>query len=185
MWILEADIKACFDEISHSWMINHIPMDNMILTKWLASGFMEDGKFFPTGRGTPQGGIASPILANMVLDGIKETAKSMAHVRDRRNGNTISSKINVIRYADDFIITGATRELLEDKVKPAIISFLTERKLSLSEEKTLITRIDRGFDFLGQNVRKYDGKPSRKKVQAFMSHIHETFKKHRGQRPRP
>lgn len=166
-------------------MINHIPMDNMILTKWLASGFMEDGKFFPTGRGTPQGGIASPILANMVLDGIKETAKSMAHVRDRRNGNTISSKINVIRYADDFIITGATRELLEDKVKPAIISFLTERKLSLSEEKTLITRIDRGFDFLGQNVRKYDGKPSRKKVQAFMSHIHETFKKHRGQRPRP
>lgn len=168
-------------------MINHIPMDKMILSKWLASGFMEDGKFFPTGRGTPQGGIASPILANMVLDGIEGTAKSVAPVRDRRNGNDISSKINVIRYADDFIITGAARELLEDKVKPAIISFLAERDLSLSEEKTLITRIDQGFDFLGQNVRKYDGKllikPSGKNVQAFMNNIHDTFKKHRGSEP--
>ncbi len=184
VWILEADIKACFDEISHDWMIDHIPMDKMILTKWLASGFMEDGKFFPTGRGTPQGGIASPTLANMVLDGIEGTAGSVAPVRDRRNGKDISSKINVIRYADDFIITGATRELLEDKVKPAIIRFLSERDLSLSEEKTLITRIDRGFDFLGQNVRKYDGKllikPSRKNVQAFMDKIHETFRNHRG-----
>ncbi len=112
----------------------------------------------------------------MVLDGIEGTAGSVAPVRDRRNGKDISSKINVIRYADDFIITGATRELLEDKVKPAIIRFLSERDLSLSEEKTLITRIDRGFDFLGQNVRKYDGKllikPSRKNVQAFMDKIH-------------
>ncbi len=106
-------------------------MDKMILTKCLAAGFMENGKLFPTGRGTPQGGIASPILANMVLDGIEETAKSVAPVRDRRNGKDISSKINVVRYTDDFIVTGATRELLEDKVKPAIISFLSERDLSL------------------------------------------------------
>ncbi len=92
VWVLEADIKACFDEISHKWMVDHVPMDKMILTKWLAAGFMENGKLFPTGRGTPQGGIASPILANMVLDGIEETAKSVAPVRDRRNGKDISCK---------------------------------------------------------------------------------------------
>jgi RNA-directed DNA polymerase len=184
VWVLEADIKACFDEISHDWLIDYIPMDKRILTKWLKSGFMEDGKLFPTGRGTPQGGIASPILANMVLDGIERTARSVVPARCTRNGKDFSSKINVIRYADDFIITGATRELLVNKVKPAIVSFLSERGLSLSEEKTLITRIDRGFNFLGQNVRKYNGtlliKPSRKNVQAFIQTLHETFRKHRG-----
>lgn len=86
--------------------------------------------------------------------------------------------------ATRLIVTGASRELLESKVKPAIISFLSKRDLSLSEEKTLITRIDKGFDFLGQNVRKYDGKllikPSRKNVQTFMRNINETFRKHRG-----
>lgn len=184
VWVFEADIKACFDEISHDWMIDFIPMDKQILTRWLKSGFMENGKFYPTGRGTPQGGIASPILANMVLDGLERTARSVVPVRDRRNGLDISSKINTIRYADDFIVTGATRELLEDKVKPAVISFLSERGLSLSEEKTLITRIDSGFDFLGQNVRKYKGKllikPSRGNVQSFIQTINETFRKHRG-----
>jgi len=145
---------------------------------------MENGKFFPTGRGTPQGGIASPVLANMVLDGLEQKARSVSPVRYKRNGKDVSSKINVIRYADDFIITGASRELIEDKIKPAVTGFLSERGLSLSEEKTLITRIDHGFDFLGQNVRKYNGKllikPSRKNVQAFIRTISETFLKHRG-----
>lgn len=181
VWILEADIKACFDEISHEWMIENIPMDKTILTKWLKSGFMEEGRIFPTGRGTPQGGIASPTLANMVLDGLEKTAR--ASTPERTHGD-IRSKINVIRYADDFIITCYSKELLEETVKPAVIGFLSERNLSLSEEKTRITRIDQGFDFLGQNVRKYKGKliikPSRKNVQAFLRTIGETFRKHRG-----
>lgn len=184
VWVLEADIKACFDEISHEWMIEHIPMDKEILTKWLAAGYVEDGKLYPTGRGTPQGGIASPTLANMVLDGLERTARSVMPERDRRFGRDIRSKINVIRYADDFIVTGYSKELLEEKVKPAVIEFLSERGLSLSEEKTLITRIDHGFDFLGQNVRKYKGKllikPSKKNIHAFLSTISETFRKHRG-----
>ena len=87
---------------------------------------MENGKFFPTGRGTPQGGIASPVLANMVLDGLEQKARSVSPVRYKRNGKDISSKINVIRYADDFIITGASRELIEDKIKPAVTGFLSE-----------------------------------------------------------
>lgn len=184
VWVLEADIKACFDEISHEWMIEHIPMDKEILTKWLAAGYVEDGKLYPTGRGTPQGGIASPTLANMVLDGLERTARSVMPERDRRYGRDIRSKINVIRYADDFIVTGYSKELLEERVKPAVIEFLSERGLSLSEEKTLITRIDHGFDFLGQNVRKYKGKllikPSKKNIRAFLSTISETFRKHRG-----
>ncbi len=180
VWILEADIKACFDEISHPWMLNHIPMDKEVLEKWLKSGFIEKGQLFPTGKGTPQGGIASPTLANMVLDGLEATVK--ASHPGRIQG--IRSKINVIRYADDFIITAQSKELLETVVKPAVISFLEERGLSLSEEKTKITRIDHGFNFLGQNVRKYNGKllikPSRDNVKSFLQNIRETIRKHRG-----
>ena len=181
VWILEADIKACFDEISHPWMLKHIPMDKVILEKWLKSGFVEEGKLFPTGKGTPQGGIASPTLANMVLDGLEQTVRN-SYPRRMRGGER--SKINVIRYADDFIITAKSKELLEDVIKPVVIEFLKERGLSLYEEKTKITRIDEGFDFLGQNVRKYDGKllikPSKDSIKSFLQNILETFKKHWG-----
>lgn len=181
VWVLEADIKACFDEISHEWMLANIPMDKTILEKWLKSGFMENGKVFPTRKGTPQGGIASPTLANMVLDGLEAAVKASA---PRRIHGHIRSKINVVRYADDFIITGDSKALLEDTVKPAVIEFLDKRGLSLSKEKTKITRIDQGFDFLGQNVRKYDGKllikPSMGNVKSFLRNIKETFNKHRG-----
>ena len=180
VWILEADIKACFDEISHPWMLNNIPMDKVILEKWLKSGFMENGQFYPTKQGTPQGGIASPTLANMVLDGLKNEVKST--LPQRING--IRHKINVIRYADDFIITACSEELLINVIKPTVINFLKERGLTLSEEKTKITRIDKGFNFLGQNVRKYNGKllikPSKDNVQSFLRNIGETFFKHRG-----
>ncbi|GAG84929.1 unnamed protein product, partial [marine sediment metagenome] len=70
-WILEGDIKGYFDNISHEWMLKNIPMDTLILRKGLKSGFMEGNKLFPTHQGTPQGGIASPQLANIVLDGIE------------------------------------------------------------------------------------------------------------------
>ncbi len=180
VWILEADIKACFDEISHRWMLENIPMDKVILTKWLKSGYMENGQIYPTGKGTPQGGIASPTLANMVLDGLETTVRASVPIRARG----ISSKVNVIRYADDFIITGFSKEILEEKIKPTVIDFLKERGLSLSEEKTKITRIDLGFDFLGQNVRKYNGKllikPSRDNVQTFLHNIRKTIRKHQG-----
>ncbi len=180
IWILEADIKSCFDEISHEWMIENIPMDKLILQKWLKAGYMEDGKIYPTKRGTPQGGIASPVLANMVLDGLEAAARNA--VPYRKNG--ITSKINVIRYADDFIITATSREMLEEKVSPAVEAFLQERGLSLSEEKTRITRIDKGFDFLGQNIRKYDGKllikPARENVISFIRNIRDTIHKYRG-----
>ena len=148
-WVLEGDIKACFDEISHQWLLDNIPMDKTVLSKWLKSGYIDEGKMYPSHMGTPQGGIISPVIANMTLDGLEQIAKSA--VTGRIYGN-IRSKINVIRYADDFVVTGANRSILKNKVKPAIEAFLTERGLSLSQEKTRITRIDEGFDFLGQTA---------------------------------
>jgi RNA-directed DNA polymerase len=170
-WILEGDIKACFDRISHPWLNDHIPMDKSILRKWLAAGYMEEGVVYPTEAGTPQGGIASPALANMALDGLEEIARRAAP----RN-----QKVHVVRYADDFIITGASKEVLETKVKPAIVTFLKERGLELSDEKTRITHIDDGFDFLGFNVRKYAGKllikPSKAAIKSFLERIRKIIK---------
>ncbi len=100
VWILEADIKACFDEISHPWMLDNIPMDKVILRKWLKCGFEEGGNLYPSGKGTPQGGVASPTLANMVLDGLEAAIKASA---PKRVHGRIRSKINVIRYADDCV----------------------------------------------------------------------------------
>lgn len=170
-WILEGDIRACFDQISHPWLIEHIPMDTPILEKWLAAGFMEDGVVYPTRAGTPQGGIASPVLANMALDGLEAVAIAAAP----RN-----QKINVVKYADDFIITGASKEVLETKVKPAVVAFLKVRGLELSEDKTHIAHIDDGFDFLGFNVRKYVGKllikPAKSAVKRFLDGIRHLIK---------
>jgi RNA-directed DNA polymerase len=90
-------------------------------------------------------------------------------------GTTINPKINLIRYADDFIITGATKDILENEVRPLVEQFLGERGLQLSPEKTCITHIDQGFDFLGQHLRKFDGtllvKPSKKNTHAFLEKV--------------
>ena len=170
-WIFEGDIKACFDRISHPWLQDHIPMDKIILKKWLAAGYMEEGIVYPTEAGTPQGGIASPVLANMALDGLEEIARRAASAKD---------KIHVVKYADDFVITGASKEILEMQVKPAVVAFLKERGLELSEEKTHITHIDDGFDFLGFNVRKYNGKllikPAKPGVKSFLDVIRALIK---------
>jgi RNA-directed DNA polymerase len=146
-------------------------MDKTILRKWLAAGYMDEGVVYPTEAGTPQGGIASPALANMTLDGLEEIALRAA---------PSNQKVNVVRYADDFIITGASKEVLEMKVKPAIVTFLKERGLELSEEKTRITHIDDGFDFLGFNVRKYAGKllikPSKGAIKSFLERVREIIR---------
>lgn len=174
-WILEGDIKACFDRIEHSWLIAHIPMDKAILRKWLTAGYVEKGKLFPTMAGTPQGGIISPTLANMTLDGLEKAAKMYATKKD---------KIHVIRYADDFIITGNSKELLENKIKPSIMAFLQMRGLQLSPEKTRITHIENGFDFLGAHARKYKGKllikPAKGNIQTFLSNIKQTIESNHG-----
>ena len=171
-WIFEGDIKSCFDRISHEWLVAHIPMCKAILLKWLKAGFMEKHVLHATEEGTPQGGIASPALANMTLDGLERRLRERY---PRASALSRKAKVNLVRYADDFIITGSSRELLEREVKPLVESFLNERGLELSPEKTHITRIEDGFDFLGQNVRDYGGtilvKPSRKNVATFLEKV--------------
>lgn len=180
-WVLEGDIKGCFDHISHEWLLRNIPIDKEILRKWLKCGYIFKGEMYPTEEGTPQGGIISPTLANITLNGIE---KILARFRTTyRNGMRYNPKVSLVRYADDFIITGASKELLENEVKPALIEFFKERGLELSEEKTVITHISEGFDFLGFNVRKYGDtlltKPSKKGIKKLTDKVKELLKSHR------
>jgi len=178
-WILEGDIKACFDQISHDWLLTHVPMDQQVLRQWLEAGFLEKHAWFATTEGTPQGGIASPVLANWTLDGLQRLLAERFANTPKGQGK---SKVHLVRYADDFLITGTSKELLRDQVQPLVTHFLKERGLELSHEKTRITHVEAGFDFLGQNVRRYRcgkvlTKPSSQSVQAFLSKIQETIDK--------
>ncbi len=180
-WILEGDIRSCFDRISHDWLVAHVPMDRAILQKWLKSGYMDKHVFHETTEGTPQGGIASPALANMALDGLERLLKEKYPSRPLKSLGNKNPSVNFIRYADDFIVTGRSKDLLEKEVKPLIEQFLRERGLELSPTKTVITHVETGFDFLGQNVRRYpDGKrrikPSKKNVKTFLDGIRRTIK---------
>lgn len=180
-WVLEGDIKGCFDFISHDWLIANVPMDKAILKKWLKAGFMEFGKLNSTDAGTPQGGIISPVLANLALDGLDDVLES--HFGKKNTKAAYKTKVNYVRYADDFIITGISKEILQDKVLPVVKAFMAERGLTLSAEKTLITHIDEGFDFLGQNLRKYNGKliikPSKTNVKTFLRGIRDYLNSHK------
>ncbi|WEM42113.1 group II intron reverse transcriptase/maturase [Photobacterium sp. DA100] len=180
-WVLEGDIKGCFDHISHDWLIANIPIDKVVLRKWLKSGFMQSGKLNPTEAGTPQGGIISPVLANMALDGLEAVLES--HFGKKNTKASYKTKVNYVRYADDFIITGISKELLVEDVLPVVKAFMAERGLELSNEKTVITHIDEGFDFLGQNLRKYDGKmlikPSKRNVKVFLKSIRDYLNSHK------
>ena len=179
-WVLEGDIKGCFDNISHEWILSHIPMDEDILRKWLKSGYIETGKLLPTNLGSPQGSSISPTICNMVLDGLEIQIKKKYH-KTKANRKAYFPKVNFVRYADDFIVTGESRELLENGVLPLIRDFLTERGLELSEEKTVITHIEDGFDFLGSNIRWYKDKlltkPSKKNYKGIVGKIREIIKK--------
>ncbi|MGZ3633443.1 MAG: group II intron reverse transcriptase/maturase [Parachlamydiaceae bacterium] len=170
-WVLEGDIKACFDKISHDWLLKNVMMDKDVLKQWLKAGFMEENIFKDTAEGTPQGGIASPTLANITLDGLETVVNGLSE-----RGDTIC----FVRYADDFICTAKSKEILQNKVLPAIIDFLKERGLELSLEKTKITHIDEGFDFLGFNIRKYEGKllikPSKASIKKFSESLRETIR---------
>lgn len=181
-WVMEADIKGCFDHIDHEWLVTHVPMDKAILRKWLKAGILHRSQYEPTEEGTPQGGIISPTLANMALNGLEVGLK--AHVYATLGYTKAQqAKINVIRYADDFVITGSSKEVLVETVRPWVEQFLATRGLELSEEKTRVTHIDAGFDFLGWNFRKYSGKllikPSKKNAQAFYRKVKDVISSHK------
>jgi RNA-directed DNA polymerase len=179
-WIFEADIRGCFDNISHDWLETNIPIETGILRHWLKAGYLEKEVFHKTEDGTPQGGVISPVLANMALDGLEKRLKEHFSKRTQKGRQ---AKVNFIRFADDFIITGNSAELLENEVKPLVVTFLQTRGLTLSPTKTHITPINKGFDFLGQNIRKYNGKllitPSKKNIKRFLAKVRAIIKAYR------
>src|SRR6266571_8867529 len=140
------------------------------------AGYIDKQVFYRTEEGTPQGRPISPALANLTLDGLEREL----HSRYPGDRQSRKAKVNLIRFADDFVITGSSKEVLEHEVQPLVEQFLKERGLTLSGEKTLITHIEDGFDFLGQHVRKYNGKliikPSKKNVKAFLEGIRKVIK---------
>ncbi|WP_448670905.1 group II intron reverse transcriptase/maturase [Pseudoxanthomonas mexicana] len=177
-WVLEEDIKGCFDHINHDWLLRNVRMDRTVLRKWLKAGVIHKGLLQHTEEGTPQGGIISPTLANVTLNGLESGLH--AHLRERMGKTKAAGlKVNVVRYADDFVITGSSKELLEEEVKPWVEGFLKERGLELSMEKTRIVHINEGFDFLGWNFRKYTEtlliKPSKKNEQTFYRKVKEVI----------
>jgi RNA-directed DNA polymerase len=173
-WVFEGDIQGCFDNICPKWMLKNIPMDRIVLRKWLRTGYIEQGKWYPGRKGTPQGGVISPTIANMVLDGMEEAIK--ASLPRRR------CRVNFIRYADDFIVTAKSKTLIVKYIRPAIERFLAERGLQLSEEKTVITHIKDGFTFLGQTFRKTGNvlriTPAKEGVLALRAKVGELIRKH-------
>ncbi len=182
-WVLEGDIKGCFDNISHDWLMGNIPIDKSVLKQFLKAGFVFKGELFPTEDGTPQGGVISPMLANMALDGIQKALKNRFDMSLKGKYSAFvhnRHQVNLVRYADDFVVTAATKEIAEE-AREVIKAFLKTRGLELSEEKTLITNINDGFDMLGWTFRKFNGKlivkPSKKSMKAIKQKLSETILK--------
>ncbi|MEW5860140.1 MAG: group II intron reverse transcriptase/maturase [Cyanobacteriota bacterium] len=172
-WVLEADIKGFFDNIAHESILTM--MDNFpkrkLIKGWLKAGFVFQGRLEPTEQGTPQGGVISPLLANIGLHGLETYLKAT------------NPKLGVVRYADDFIVTARDKKSLE-VAQNLIQAWMSKRGLELSAEKTVITSMENGFDFLGFNSRHYNGKllikPSKKKVFTFCKRIGDEIKNHDG-----
>ena len=185
-WILEGDIPGFFANIRFSWLEDHIPMNKQVLSKWRKSGFVERGTLYPTTAGVPQGGIVSPVISNMVLAGLEQVVRSHPRFRHRYH-------IHYVRWADDFLVTAKSREVLAEVVLPRIQAFLAQRGVRLSAEKTVSTPLAEGFDFLGQTLRKHDGrkgepaklliKPSLASFQALKAQVRTLCKQAAGATP--
>lgn len=188
-WVLDADISGCFDHINHEVLLEQIgqfPARRM-LEGWLKAGFMESGRYHPTDEGTPQGGVISPLLANIALHGM-EQALGIERYRDgvvKRN-----TRRRIVRYADDFVVFCET-EADAKQAKADLQGFLSLRGLSLSEEKTQIVPLTEGFNFLGFNIKHYQDKtarsgwkllirPARESVARFREKLRQTYQRLHG-----
>jgi RNA-directed DNA polymerase len=187
-WIVDADIKGCFDNISHKHLlktIGNFPARTFI-KEWLKAGFVDNNVFNPTESGTPQGGIISPLLANIALHGMEKALG----VKYSCRGESIGKRM-VVRYADDFVILCQTKDDAM-KAKRIINYWLSLRGLELSEEKTKVVHITEGFDFLGINTRQYKvsntktgyktlQKPSKEFIKSSKAKLKEAFLSCHGQ----
>jgi RNA-directed DNA polymerase len=196
-WVLDADIKGCFDNIDHNHLLNLIDGKTAkdTIRQWLKSGIMENQEFQPSIIGTPQGGIISPLLANIALDGMETYLIDKLRKKGCKANDLKRGKLSIIRYADDFVVMHENKAVIEDS-KLIIAEWLKQRGLELSEEKTKIVHSTEGFDFLGFNVRHYKNetkgyraknfankqgfklliKPSKKSIKAHSDKIKQILK---------
>lgn len=175
-YALDADIKGFFDNISHEWLLNNTPLEitmKPILNQWLTAGHIYKGEWSETtGSGTPQGGIISPTLANLTLNGLEEVVErslqqiynvkkrgiyigKLKHPKGKVKYGRLNTKLFVVRFADDVVILARSRRMIEEAIRPAVDKFLEERGLWLSDEKTKVLSIRKGekLDFLGYTFR--------------------------------
>ena len=151
-WVLDADLKSAFDEIDHNFLLERLgtfPAREQVRA-WMKAGVVDKGRYSPTEEGTPQGGVISPLLLNIALQGMEEAAG----VRYDSRGYVKAGCPTVIVYADDFVALCHSRTQAE-AVQAELSIWLEERGLSLNREKTRIGRISDGFDFLSFNIRRY------------------------------
>lgn len=176
-WVLDADITGCFDNIDHQALLARLSTFTTTIHRWLKAGVVELGHYTDTQAGTPQGGIISPLLANVALDGIERLFGSESldgtHIPPaKRKG--LDRGISVVRYADDFVVMAPSKEILETYAKPKITGFLKDRGLTLSEAKTKIIHSSEGFNFLGFTIRRFNNalitKPQKEKI---LNHIEQ------------
>jgi len=153
-WVFETDIAKCFDKIDHQFLMKQTPIcDKIVLEQWLKSGIKIGGTYKDIMEGTPQGGIISPMLCNVALNGVEGHILEQFK-RTKVDKNTgLRPKVSVIRYADDLVITGSSQALLY-KVRPILEEFLNTRGLVLKEAKTRIVNIHEGLDFLGFHIQR-------------------------------
>lgn len=189
-WILDADIAKCFDNIDHEALLKKLPVFTNVIRGWLKAGAIEFGRFTKTVKGTPQGGVISPLLANIALDGMDKlfgatnSKGNYCSASDRRGRN---KGIVVFRYADDFVIIAPSREVLVNYVIPRLREFLKERGLALKEAKTRIVHREGGFDFLGYHVQQFVGKynkmcvvkPSKENINRLLHKIKDILMEHK------
>jgi RNA-directed DNA polymerase len=176
-WALDADLAAAFDRIGHSFLLSQLgtfPARELI-ARWLTAGVVEDGRLTPTGEGTPQGGVISPALLNVVLHGMEDAAG----VRYQRSGtdaaHAAAGSPVLVRYADDLVVLCHSRHQAE-QAQARLAAWLAPRGLAFNEDKTRIVTLEEGFDFLGFTVRRYRGKLLIKPAKAAVRRIRERLR---------
>ena len=187
-WVVDADIAGAFDNINHDFLLRTIGnfAARELVKQWLKAGVMEEGVFTRTETGSPQGGVVSPLLANIALHGMEAALGVTYNARGE-----LHSPRAVVRYADDFVVFCQSQEDAET-VRTLLADWLQERGLCLSEEKTRLVHLCEGFDFLGFHIQHYpDPKtktgwkllitPSRTSVQKFRDNVKQIWLSLRGQ----
>ena len=157
-WVLDADIAKCFDRINHNYLLEKLG-DTLVNFKrqikaWLKSGYIENKELFPSEEGTPQGGVISPLLANIALHGIENHLNEWVKTWKGEKSKNLKS-FSFIRYADDFVCLHESKQVVEE-AKWRIEEFLQPIGLELKPEKTQIIHTSKGFDFLSYNIRQYE-----------------------------